>query len=68
MWAYGVTAWEIYSYGEAPYKEIMKFDQQFIASLQMGMRLQKPNCASDKMSVALIVVPCFFLMWSSCTF
>ena len=41
--------WEIYAYGEAPYKVIMQLDQQFIDSVKMGMRLQKPNGASDEM-------------------
>ena len=56
MWAFGVTAWEIYSFGEAPYKGIMQLDQQFIDSVKMGMRLQKPSGAPDEMLVVILVI------------
>ena len=51
VWAFGVTAWEIFSLGQTPYKG-MAFSHKFTQFLQAGNRLPKPDLASDEMSVA----------------
>ena len=49
VWAFGVTAWEILSLGEEPYKKGMRFNREFIESLEAGHRLSKPAHASEQM-------------------
>jgi len=45
VWSYGVTMWEIFSYGETP--KLGEIDQ-LIRLLHEGMRLQKPAaCKSE---------------------
>ena len=48
VWAFGVTAWEIFSLGQMPYKG-MRFGKEFINSLEAGHRLPQPMHASEKM-------------------
>ena len=50
VWAFGVTAWEIFSLGETPYKGTT-YGPQFIESLKAGKRLAKPQLATDEMWV-----------------
>lgn len=58
VWAYGVTCWEILTFGEPPYKELQQmlhsstsnqsFAQQFANMLERGHRLRQPlNCAQE---------------------
>lgn len=43
IWAYGVTAWEIFSAGQLPYKDITITNlDQLKAFLEKGRRLNKP--------------------------
>ena len=42
VWAYGVTLWEIYSVGDAPY-EGMQWNLEFASKLRSGFRLESPN-------------------------
>ena len=50
VWAFGVTAWEIFSLGQTPYKG-MPLTVQFIEFLQAGNRLPKPVHADFEMCV-----------------
>ena len=47
VWAFGVTAWEIFSLGETPFLEI-PFNAVFCPRLVEGMRLPKPGLACDE--------------------
>ncbi|TPP58759.1 Tyrosine-protein kinase SYK [Fasciola gigantica] len=40
VWSYGITLWEVYSYGERPYR--MK-GAQILAMLDQGLRLSRPS-------------------------
>jgi len=47
VWAFGVTMWEIFSFGEEPYFG-MCCDYAFIQALKNGTRLRKPIHANSK--------------------
>lgn len=44
VWAFGVTVWEILTYGEEPYEE--KTFLQLVNFLDTGERLQQPECCT----------------------
>ncbi|XP_077988319.1 tyrosine-protein kinase HTK16-like [Glandiceps talaboti] len=46
VWSYGVTLWEMYSYGDQPYGDMM--GAQVIQLLECGSRLQQPENCPDK--------------------
>lgn len=46
VWAFGVTLWEIYTYGRTPYPEL-SWDASFVLGLIGGLRLEKPNNIND---------------------
>lgn len=48
VWAFGVTAWEIFSLGDEPYKD-MQFSNEFLSFLEAGNRLSVPAYASEQM-------------------
>ncbi|KAF7261377.1 hypothetical protein EG68_01325 [Paragonimus skrjabini miyazakii] len=41
VWSYGITLWEVYSYGERPYRDMK--GAQILAMLDQGLRLSKPS-------------------------
>ncbi|CAL8092533.1 unnamed protein product [Calicophoron daubneyi] len=45
VWSYGITLWEVYSYGERPYKDMK--GAQILAMLDQGLRLSKPSRCPD---------------------
>lgn len=45
VWSYGVTLWEIFTYGDLPYGQ--KTGGEVIAFLDQGLRLEKPDICSD---------------------
>lgn len=56
VWAFGVTCWEILTFGEAPYRELQSvlprrdhhFAAHFADLLERGHRLKQPlNCSQD---------------------
>ena len=51
VWAFGVTAWEIFTLGQTPYKG-KRYGSEFIQFLQEGNRLAKPRNASEQTWVA----------------
>lgn len=46
VWAFGVTLWEIYSFGNTPYPEL-SWDKNFVARLLDGFRLSEPATCQD---------------------
>ncbi len=47
VWAYGVTLWEIFSFGAVPYANLENANDVF-AFLTAGDRLEKPNDCPDQ--------------------
>ncbi|XP_042873216.1 vascular endothelial growth factor receptor kdr-like isoform X2 [Penaeus japonicus] len=45
IWSFGVVLWEIFSLGQVPYAG-MKFDENFIAKLEDGIRMDRPRYAN----------------------
>lgn len=45
VWSYGVTIWEIFSYGAEPYGRLK--GQKLITSLMLGERLPRPDTCPD---------------------
>jgi serine/threonine protein kinase len=45
VWSYGVTLYEIFSLGEAPWPG-MAWTMEFVEELERGKRMAKPNYAS----------------------
>uniref|UniRef100_A0A094ZLS0 Tyrosine-protein kinase n=1 Tax=Schistosoma haematobium TaxID=6185 RepID=A0A094ZLS0_SCHHA len=41
VWSYGITLWEVYSYGERPYRDMK--GAQILAMLDQGLRLSRPS-------------------------
>ena len=48
VWAFGVTAWEIFTLGQTPYTGML-IGNEFIQYIQVGNRLPKPEHASEEM-------------------
>ena len=48
MWAFGVTAWEIFTMGQVPFAHI-RLSSQFKYELENGLRLEQPKRAPDEM-------------------
>lgn len=54
VWAFGVTVWEILSFGEKPYKDVPVKEMKVL--LESGERLQQPSvCTLD---VYMIMIKC----------
>lgn len=47
MWAFGVVAWEVVSYGKKPYREVA--DSGLAAHLKRGKRLARPARSGDEL-------------------
>ena len=47
VWAFGVTLWEVFSFGRVPFKECT-ISNEFMETLLKGLRLPKPELASDE--------------------
>ena len=45
VWSYGITLWEMFSFGEQPYGE--KNGQEVLQILEEGKRLSSPNCCPE---------------------
>jgi len=58
VWSYGVTVWEVYSYGQEPYEK-MRPNDVFVAVFQEGERLSPP--AECKSPYSDIMPQCFAL-------
>jgi len=48
IWAYGITLWEIWSFGDIPYSG-RSWDVNFVGELENGLRNAKPALAPDEM-------------------
>jgi len=48
VWAFGVTGWEIFSFGNVPFAN-QNWNEEFVEQLQKGLRLPKPEFCPDKM-------------------
>jgi len=48
VWAFGVTAWEIFTLGKVPYPN-QTWDETFVDLLESGFRLKKPDTCPDVM-------------------
>ncbi|KAI6174995.1 Receptor protein-tyrosine kinase [Aphelenchoides bicaudatus] len=61
VWAFGVTCWEILTFGEAPYKELVShlpkdhnFARELANMLEKGHRLRQPNNCSQELYQELL--------------
>ncbi|KJE89740.1 protein-tyrosine kinase HTK98 [Capsaspora owczarzaki ATCC 30864] len=46
VWAFGVLAWEVFSYGSSPYSEVER--HELLTRIEAGLRLAQPeHCSSD---------------------
>lgn len=48
VWSFGVTLWEIFTLGSVPYAGF-EYDASFVKKISNGLRLGKPEHASDEM-------------------
>jgi serine/threonine protein kinase len=48
VWSLGVTFWEMFSLGALPYAG-MTWNDEFIHLLENGLRLSKPNFATNEL-------------------
>jgi len=48
VWSFGVTAWEIFQFGDTPYPS-RTWDLSFIDDLESGLRLPEPKLCSPEM-------------------
>lgn len=48
VWAYGVTIWEIYTFGEVPYAGL-SWNIDFVSKLEAGLKLSTPRYNENKM-------------------
>jgi serine/threonine protein kinase len=55
VWAYGVVMWEVFSLGQVPYPTI-DLNKNFVNQLENGVRLHKPQYASEKLYVLLLLM------------
>ena len=46
IWAFGVTIWEIFTFGNVPFGSY-RYSDQFVDALVNGLRLQKPSRLSE---------------------
>lgn len=55
VWAFGVTLWEIYTFGKTPYPGIFARKSDFVSLLEFGhIRLEKPiSCNSEVYALML---------------
>ncbi|KJE90844.1 tyrosine-protein kinase Srms [Capsaspora owczarzaki ATCC 30864] len=52
VWAFGVLAWEVFSYGASPYESVEA--RQLVAEIEAGLRLEQPaSCPNDVYSLLL---------------
>ena len=47
VWAFGVTVWEIFTFGRLPFAECKK-DEELVTKLMAGTRLPKPQLATNE--------------------
>lgn len=45
VWSFGILLWELYSFGECPYRDIEIY--QLKRQIQNGYIMEKPNYAND---------------------
>ena len=45
VWSFGITCWEVFSYGLSPYNHIKNLDVQ--AQVRGGMRLERPSSCPE---------------------
>lgn len=57
VWSYGVTLWEMFSYGSRPYENLQA--RQIPLALEKGERLPQPNIAT--IDVYMILIKCWML-------
>ena len=48
VWAFGVTAWEIFELGQIPFRDV-PCTQAFMSAIEKGQRLPQPQLASDEL-------------------
>jgi len=49
VWSFGVTLWEMYTFGEVPFGGGMEYTQDFVELLADGLRLRMPARAPENM-------------------
>ncbi|CAL8147213.1 unnamed protein product [Orchesella dallaii] len=53
VWGYGVTVWEIFSFGDVPYPG-QQWDSDFVKALEGGLRMKKPKIAPAKIYSTMV--------------
>jgi len=57
VWAFGVTCWEIFTFGSRPYDGVKAADMLLV--LERGDRLQQPTCAT--IDIYMLMIKCWMV-------
>lgn len=54
VWSFGILLWELYSFGETPYRDIEIY--QLKRHIQNGQTMEKPPYANDNMYASMNII------------
>ncbi|CAG7719176.1 unnamed protein product, partial [Allacma fusca] len=54
VWSFGITAWEIFTFGQVPYNEFINCSSDFVKQLESGLRLRRLEIGGDEIYEVLL--------------